>query len=291
MRSVRWSAPLRFLSACVVGVALFTVTACSDGSDAVETTPEEMDQYFASVNSVNAEAFGRFGLLVSILNESNYVEGLSLNSRRFKQGADALRQIDPPEAFGEEHTKYAESMDALADELTQSLERISAGGDPVDEIVSQTEGSLANAFARLSDACSELARQADELGWYEPPACSRDPYFIEAVEPPWSHRVYVNRCCGGSDPFSSPLDIFYGSDESWERTAKHYKDEMEQRGFKWVQEEDQIKFSKPDRPEECFFLREYRGDDRPFAVEDSDVARLDDYDFAFVTGYTRICLG
>ncbi|MEX2227045.1 MAG: hypothetical protein WEB52_11420 [Dehalococcoidia bacterium] len=281
----------RLVAGAALIVVVVAVAGCSRDNQGETATSEEIEAYFARLNAINAQAYGRFELLVRILDDSSYTEGLSVNSRRFDEGANALRNLTAPATFEAEHDAYAAALKDVADELEQSLQRIYDGEDVTDQIVSQVEGPLADKFAALAEACRQIARQADELGVYDATECGGDPYFIEAVEPPWSHRVHVNRCCGGSHPLSNPLDIFYGSDDSWERTVQHYKDEMTKRGFQWTEEEDRIRFSRPNWPEECFFLQQYREESRRYEVDASDVADLGRYDHAYQTGYTLLCLG
>lgn len=268
-----------------------TLAACSEDAEPEPATTGEINAYFYDVNAIISRAYGRFEQLVRIFDDESYAEALNANSRRFKDGAVALRGVDIPDAFKDEHVAYVDAVDAVANQLAASRQRIENGDDVSEAIVSQIDGPVADAFARMDDACKRLLRQAEELGIYDAVTCGGDPYFIEAVEPPWSHRVFVNRCCGGSDPLSDPLDVFYGSDEPWARIGEHYEQEMEKRGFELHIRGQTLVFSKPDRPEECFSIEEYREDHLPFPVKRSDVAGLARYSYAYVTEYIMVCGG
>ena len=274
-----------------LSIAALALGACSEDADPKPATTADINTYLYDMNAILSRAYGRFEQLVRIFDDESYTQALSMNSRRFNDGAEALRGVNVPAAFKDEHVAYVGVVDAVAYQLTASLQRMEKGDDPSDVIASQIDGPLADAFARLDDACKQLVRQAEELGIYDAVPCGGDPYFIEAVEPPWSHRVFVNRCCGGSDPISDPLDIFYGSDEPWERTVEHYEREMKKRGFGLETRGQTLAFSKPDRPEECFSIREYREEDLRTVLKKSDVAGLHGYAYAYVTEYTLICLG
>jgi hypothetical protein len=274
-------------------IAVFAIATACDGADESEPEPtaDEIRAYYDDVQAVLARASARFDLLVRIFDDETYIEGLTLNSRRFSQGAKDLSAITAPPRFSEEHEDYMAALDLVAAQLADERERIDDGVDVAEVIVSAIEGSLADAFEQLAEACTAIARQADDLGFYDELGCGADPYFIEGAEPPWAQRVFVNTCCGGSHPLSNPLDIFYGSDEPWERTREHYEEEMKERGFESRTRGERITFSKPERPEECFSVEPYREEDLSPPVEVSDVAELERYPHAYVTGYTRLCDG
>ena len=277
--------------AALVAIGLLIVSCVGDSER--EPMPEEVNAYFAEMTTTLAQAYARSEGLVRILDDASYAETLSVNTRRFADGAASLQEIDAPPRFADEHAEYVAAFRDIADALQRDLDRINAGEDVTDVLVSQLEGPLAGASARQEAACHAILAQAEVYGVYDGLACGGDPYFIVGAEPDWAERVFVNRCCGGSHPLSNPLDIFYGSGEPWQRTRTHYEAEMRKRGFVVRPGRDgrTLVFSKPDKPDECFSIAEFRDDDLPIAVEAHDVADLDEFPYAYVTGYTRICGG
>ncbi len=128
----------------------------------------------------------------------------------------------------------------------------------------------------------------------------RDPGFVRDVEPDSAHRVYVNRCCGGSMDGTEPLEIFYGSTQPFEQVVLHYRSEMEKRGFLMyppqlrAQNDTYLSYRfKKKGWHHCFWIEPYTETYRLVWVNKDDLVGLSAYPFAYVATYidADICDG
>ncbi len=248
---------------------------------ATDTT--ELQGYLIDVQRSLTQAYGQSERLLRIYDKETYVEGLKLNARRFRQGATEIGALSVPPAISAEHTELTNAVEAIAEALDESIRQIDRGEDWLKFAIDEP-GQLSEAFDRQAAACHSIAAFADQAEVYDDFSCGAAPYFIEASVPSWAHQVFINTCCGGSDPYSSPYETYYGSDEPFERTVTAYRTEMAKRGFSATQQGDRWRFTKP-AWDGCFYIEEVASFPAYKRIDAGDIAKLKDYSHAYFAAY------